>query len=51
MNHVNFAVCSGVAAAPLRAAARETAVAKFDRRKGRAAWLQLLGELGVEIPG
>jgi glycosyltransferase involved in cell wall biosynthesis len=39
------------ASAPLRAAARETAVTKFDRRNGRAAWLQLLGELGVQIPG
>jgi glycosyltransferase involved in cell wall biosynthesis len=38
------------AAAPLRAAARETAVAKFSRAKGREAWLALLRELGVEIP-
>jgi glycosyltransferase involved in cell wall biosynthesis len=38
------------ASAPLRAAARETAVAKFSRQKGRAAWLELLGEMGVEIP-
>ncbi|MBX3483474.1 glycosyltransferase [Phenylobacterium sp.] len=36
--------------APLRAAARETAVAKFDRAKGREAWLALLREHGVAIP-
>ena len=35
------------AAAPLRAAARETAVANFSRAKGRAAWLELLREFGV----
>lgn len=39
------------ASAPLRAAARETAVAKFSRAKGREAWLDLLRELGAEIPG
>jgi hypothetical protein len=38
------------ASAPLRAAARETAVAKFSRHEGRAAWLDLLREMGVEIP-
>jgi glycosyltransferase involved in cell wall biosynthesis len=38
------------ASAPLRAAARATAVAKFASRDGRAAWLSLLQELGVEIP-
>jgi glycosyltransferase involved in cell wall biosynthesis len=38
------------ASAPLRAAARATAVAKFASRDGRAAWLSLLKELGVEIP-
>jgi len=38
------------ATAPLRAAARETAVAKFSRRQGRAAWLKLLREMGLEIP-
>jgi glycosyltransferase involved in cell wall biosynthesis len=38
------------AAAPLRAAARETAVAKFSRAKGRAGWHALLRELGVQIP-
>jgi hypothetical protein len=38
------------ASAPLRAAARETAVARFSRQKGRAAWLELLGEMGLEIP-
>ena len=38
------------ATAPLRAAARETAVERFSRRKGREAWLALLRELGVDIP-
>jgi glycosyltransferase involved in cell wall biosynthesis len=38
------------ASAPLRAAARETAVARFSRAKGRAAWLDLLRELGLELP-
>jgi glycosyltransferase involved in cell wall biosynthesis len=38
------------ASAPLRAAARETAVARFSRTAGRAAWLDLLAELGLEIP-
>ena len=38
------------AAAPMRQAARETAVAMFSRTAGRAGWLKLLGELGVEIP-
>jgi glycosyltransferase involved in cell wall biosynthesis len=38
------------ASAPLRAAARQTAVAKFSRADGRAGWLKLLRELGVEIP-
>jgi glycosyltransferase involved in cell wall biosynthesis len=38
------------AAAPLRAAARETAVAGFSRAKGRAAWLELLEEHGLDIP-
>jgi glycosyltransferase involved in cell wall biosynthesis len=38
------------AAAPLRAAARETAVAHFSRAKGRAGWLDLLGELGLQVP-
>jgi glycosyltransferase involved in cell wall biosynthesis len=37
------------ASKPLRAAARETAVARFSRAKGRAAWLELLGEMGVPI--
>jgi glycosyltransferase involved in cell wall biosynthesis len=37
------------ASAPLRAAARETAVAKFSSTAGRAAWLSLLGELGLQI--
>jgi glycosyltransferase involved in cell wall biosynthesis len=39
------------ATAPLRAAARAAAVERFDRAKGRAAWLTLLTELGLEIPG
>jgi glycosyltransferase involved in cell wall biosynthesis len=38
------------ASRPLRAAARETAVAAFSRAKGRAAWLELLQNLGLEIP-
>ena len=38
------------AAAPLRAAARETAVAKFSSAQGREAWMSLLRDLGVEIP-
>ena len=38
------------ASAPLRAAARETAVAKFNRAKGRADWLALLEELGLRLP-
>ena len=38
------------ASAPLRAAARATAVAKFSSRDGREAWIALLREMGVEIP-
>ncbi|HEY2358801.1 MAG TPA: glycosyltransferase [Phenylobacterium sp.] len=38
------------ASAPMRAAARATAVAKFASRDGRAAWIDLLREMGVEIP-
>jgi glycosyltransferase involved in cell wall biosynthesis len=38
------------ASAPLRAAARETAVAKFSRAKGLTAWLDLLRELGLTLP-
>lgn len=38
------------ASRPLRAAARDTAVAKFDRRKGLLAWIALLGELGLTLP-
>jgi hypothetical protein len=46
-----IAACRDPAAAdPLRAAARETAVAKFSRDEGRAAWLALLAELGLDIP-
>ena len=37
------------AAQPLRAAARATAVEKFSSVAGQAAWLALLGELGVEF--
>lgn len=36
--------------APQRAAARRTAVERFDRAKGREAWLGLIRELGVDIP-
>lgn len=39
------------ASAPLRAAARATAVEKFSAAKGRDAWLDLLRGLGVAIPG
>ncbi|WP_091738660.1 glycosyltransferase [Phenylobacterium immobile] len=35
----------------LRAAAREKAVAKFDSRRGTAAWLRLIVEAGMPIPG
>ena len=38
------------AAAPLRAAARTTAVEKFASRDGREAWIRLLREFGVQIP-
>jgi glycosyltransferase involved in cell wall biosynthesis len=38
------------ASAPLRAAARQTAVASFSRAKGRAEWIDLLGEFGLEVP-
>ncbi|HKR88507.1 MAG TPA: glycosyltransferase [Phenylobacterium sp.] len=38
------------ASAALRTAARETAVASFSRAKGRAAWIALLREFGVEAP-
>lgn len=38
------------ASAPLRAAARETAVAQFSRDAGRAGWFAILREMGLEIP-
>lgn len=38
------------ASAAMRAAARATAVEKFSRVAGRETWLDLLRELGVEIP-
>ncbi len=38
------------ASEPLRAAARETAVARFNRADGRAAWLSLLAEQGLRLP-
>lgn len=38
------------ASAPLRTAARETAVAKFSQADGLSAWVDLLRELGVDIP-
>jgi glycosyltransferase involved in cell wall biosynthesis len=38
------------ASAPLRIAAREKAVASFSRAKGRAAWIDLLVELGLDLP-
>lgn len=46
-----IAVCRDpAAAAGMRAAARATAVAAFDRNRGRAAWLSLLQELGLTLP-
>lgn len=36
--------------APLRAAARATAVEKFDRKKGLEAWIALLQGQGVSVP-
>jgi glycosyltransferase involved in cell wall biosynthesis len=39
-----------VSTVALRSAARETAVARFDRKKGRAAWIALLRELGLTVP-
>jgi glycosyltransferase involved in cell wall biosynthesis len=38
------------ASAPLRKAARATAVKKFASRDGRRAWIALLREMGAEIP-
>ncbi|MFN3585038.1 glycosyltransferase [Phenylobacterium sp.] len=38
------------ASAPLRAAARATAVERFSRARGRAAWLEVLAEQGLRIP-
>lgn len=38
------------ASAPLRAAARATAVERFSRARGRAAWLDVLAEQGLRIP-
>jgi len=38
------------ASAPLRAAARETAVAQYSRTAGRAGWLSVLAEMGIEVP-
>jgi glycosyltransferase involved in cell wall biosynthesis len=38
------------ASVAMRAAARETAVAKFSRAAGRAGWLAVLAEMGIEVP-
>lgn len=38
------------ATAPLRRAARETAVARFSRARGRAGWIDLLNGLGLQAP-
>ena len=38
------------ASAPLRAAARATAVARFSRADGLTAWIDLLRSLGLDIP-
>lgn len=35
---------------PLRRAARATVVERFSEARGRAAWLELLRDLGLEIP-
>jgi glycosyltransferase involved in cell wall biosynthesis len=52
LSEAMIAACREPAAyAPLRSAARETAVQKFSRTKGREAWLDLLRELGLRIPG
>jgi len=46
-----IAACRDPAAqAPLRRAARRTAERLFSREKGRAAWLKLLAEMGLEFP-
>jgi len=46
-----IAACRDPAAsAPMREAARAAAVAKFNRATGRAAWLDLLREQGLELP-
>ena len=37
------------ASGPMRAAARQTAVARFSAQAGRDAWLDLLRELGVSV--
>jgi glycosyltransferase involved in cell wall biosynthesis len=51
LSEAMIAACRNPAAsAPLRAAARQAAVAKFNRATGREAWLSLLREMGVEIP-
>jgi glycosyltransferase involved in cell wall biosynthesis len=47
-----IAACRDPAASrPLRQAARRTAVDRFNRRDSLAAWLGLLGELGLKVPG
>jgi glycosyltransferase involved in cell wall biosynthesis len=38
------------ASAGMRAAARAAAVERFDRRKGRAGWLQVLRDVGLDLP-
>ncbi|HEY8571151.1 glycosyltransferase [Phenylobacterium sp.] len=38
------------ASRPMREAARSTAVERFSQAKGRAAWLELLSEMGLEVP-
>ena len=39
------------ASAPLRVAARKTAEAVFSRAKGREAWIKVLREMGLRVPG
>jgi glycosyltransferase involved in cell wall biosynthesis len=51
LTDVLVAACRDPAAsAGMRVAARKTAVARFDRKTGLAAWLELLTELGVDVP-
>lgn len=51
LSEAMIAACRDPAAtAPLRAAARATAERLFDRQAGIAGWIELMRELGLEIP-